>query len=221
MSGKTVGIIIVVAIICLVVGAGASYVINQSQIEDIKTDYNQQINNLQSENQELTSTMNDSREFNRLFFKAMNNIATARIDDGMERAYKSEADVNYNIAYYNWAETYYSYAQDYCNYARDEYTKGSLLLKQAIDYTEDNKTLEYVNKYIDMINSEKNQNTGAYAYLDLLRLASFYYNNSDWANGDKKLEGSNSLLVDYNNLVLTTNDLIVELDMMVESSWRD
>jgi hypothetical protein len=214
MEGRIISVIVVVAIVCLVAGAGATYVLDQSRIDDMKKGYDTQMNRLEND-------IEDTEEFNRLLFKAMDEVTGAYINDGCTRAYGKEAQASYDLGLYDQAELYCLYAMDYSDHANDGLRAGILSLNQAIDFAVDGDTLDFLGKYVEMLNATMDVIDSGKQRYDHLRRASIYYNQSLWDQGDDEIGKLNALTDDHNDYVEIMNTLLSELDILLEKPWKD
>ena len=215
MGKKSIGIIVLVGIICLSIGAGGTYLFQQQEITDLKTSH-------MAEKNYLNERIKSDVEFNRLFFKAMDEYNKGKFNEGFSRAYYVEAD-NY-FEYYNlsdWGEIYYTYSRDYFNLAKDNYEKAIQYLIQAKNYITNNKTMEFIDSFLDLLNITKERVIIDYNMTDYLRLACYYYNLSDWKTGDEKLEASNEYLDELKSILITYNDILAEIDNLLESNFNE
>ena len=217
MSGKNIGIIIVVAIVFLAIGAGGVFLYQQSETNNLESE----LKALNDENDDLIKNLGENNEFIRYYARANSKIADALINDGLARAYEEEADYHYELGIYDWSENYYSFAIDYYGYARDGFGTSIILLNQADDYSTNIKTTDYIQKYIDLYEYSKDISSMEYSKCDKLRLASYYYNLSDWDAGDIELEKSNDYLDELNNYITEQNDIITEIEIFLENSWKE
>ena len=194
---KNIGVVIVVAIVFLAIGAGGVYYLKQSEINEDNND-----------------------EFIRFLLRADSEIDNALLNEGFAKSAEYEAEYFYNLDIYNLSEIYYSYAKEYYDYATSGFGTADALLKQAKNYANSDKTLEYISKYID-VNSYSEDIDGLYSQIsESKRLASHYYNLSEWATGDTHGNKANSNIEKLNNFISERNKLLTELDILLETSWE-
>ncbi len=194
---KNIGVVIVVAIVFLAIGAGGVYYLKQSEINEDNND-----------------------EFIRFLLRADSEIDNALLNEGLAKSAEYEAEYFYNLDIYNLSEIYYSYAKEYYDYATSGFGTADALLKQAKNYANSDKTLEYISKYID-VNSYSEDIDGLYSQIsESRRLACHYYNLSEWDAGDTYGNKANSNIEELNNFISERNNLLTELDILLETSWE-
>jgi len=196
---RSIGIIALVAIIFLAIGVGGTYLFQQLTLND-----------------DLESNV----EFNRLYFKAMEEYNKGISNEGFARAYYTEADYCFEYNLFNWGEIYYNYSHDYFNYAKDRYEKAILFLKQAKNYITNDNIIEYVDTYLDLINVTKERVIIDSIMTDYLKLACYYYNLSDWTAGDEKLENSNEYIDDLEIIINNYMSLLNEIENLLKTDWN-
>jgi len=182
------GLVAVIAVVCLVGSAGATYLfvneMNQSEIDSLTSEYESEISSLNDIDE-------DRQKFDRLILKARETLDTAWLNQGYAGAYESEADYSYSVGLFDWGEIYYSYASDYFTYAMDSYGEGKLIFQQAEDYATNNKTLEFTQTYIEYVNSARELLGYSFDICANLELACYYYNLSEMETGDDFLDRMN------------------------------
>ena len=194
---KNIGVVIVVAIVFLAIGAGGVYYLKQSEINEDNND-----------------------EFIRFLLRAYSEIDNALLNESFAKSAEYEAEYFYNLDIFNLSEIYYSYAKEYYNYATSGFGTADALLKQAKNYANSDKTLEYISKYIDVISYSEDISGLNFQICESKRLACYYYNLSDWDAGDMHANKANN---NIDNLIMFTserNNLFTEIDILLETSWE-
>ena len=194
---KNIGVVIVVAIVFLAIGAGGVYYLKQSEINEDNND-----------------------EFIRFLLRADSEIDNALLNEGFAKSAEYEAEYFYNLDIYNLSEIYYSYAKEYYDYATSGFGTADALLKQAKNYANSDKTLEYISKYID-VNSYSEDINGLYSQIcESNGLACYFYNLSEWDAGDMHVNKANSNIDELNSFVSERTNLLTEIDILLETSWE-
>lgn len=153
MLRKTMGVIIIIAIIFLSIGTGAIYIFYQTEISSLNND----INSLNEQFTGLNYNETNSTEFERYLARAFNEIMDSKNNEGIAGAYKEQAEYHYNLGKYHFSEIYYSYAQDHYGNARDKLSSIVSYLKQAKTYSTNDKAFTYINMYIGYTNIQRNE----------------------------------------------------------------
>ena len=204
---KNIGVVIVVAIVFLAIGSGGIYYLKQSEIADLESEL--------KENEE-----NKNDEFVRFLLLARSEIDNAFFNLGSAIAYEYEAQYFYDLEIYELAEIYYTLAQENYGFVTSGFGTADALLKQAKNYSNSDKTLEYISKYIDFNSYSEDINDLYYQISESKRLACYYYNLSEWDAGHIHVEKSNANLDELNKFVSERNNLLTEIDILLETSWR-
>lgn len=196
------GLVAVIAVVCLVGSAGATYLfVNEMN---------------QSEYESEISSMN---EFDRLILKAREILDAAWLSRGYAEVYQYEADYGYSVGFYTLAEAYYVFARDYFAYAIASYGDAKLIFQQAEDNATNDKTLEFTQKYIEYIDSSRELLGFDYVICDNLQLVCYYYNLSDIETGDGFLADINAAVAERNDFMNAYSDLLGEIALMLDTSW--
>jgi len=203
----------IMALICIVGSAGATYLFVDQMKQSETAKYQTEISNLNDIDE-------DRQEFDRLMFKAMKEVDGAWLNEGYARMCKDEADYYCDIATYGWAETYYGYARDYFSYVNDNCGEANLLFKEAKKYATNDKTREFTQKCIELMNVSRQVANLEYDICDNFRLAYYYYNMSLWDSGDEKINDANEFITQKNNILNSYNDLLTEIDFILETTWK-
>ena len=221
MGKRSVSVIVLVGIICLAIGVVGTYLFQQQEITDLKTSHITEKDNLNEQILALNNDLESDIEFNRLYFKAIEEYSKGMFTEGFARAYYVEADDCREYNSFDWGEIYYKNSRDYFNYSKYSYEKAILYLIEAKDYITNDATMEYIDKYIDLLNITKERCVIDYTMSDDLRLACYYYNLSNWDAGNEKLEDSNEYIDELESLIKTYNTLLTEIEILLESTWKD
>lgn len=217
MEGKTIGIIVLVGIICFCIGGFGLYLYQQQEI----TSKSSEISSLNDTINALNDDLANNKEFDRLIFKAHFEEGNGILNEGSARAYMDEADYSYGVSLFDWGEIYYACAEDYFSYAKDNYVTAILYLEQAQDYITNDKTSEYLDTYLEYLDNSKELCNTYYIFCDNMRLACYYYNYSDLDTGDEKVEEANSYIEQINGLIDTIGAKSEKIKILFETSWKD
>ena len=194
---KNIWVFIVLAIVFLSIGAGGVYYLKQSEINEDNND-----------------------EVIRFLLRAHFEIDNALLNESYAKSAEYEADYYYNLEIFNLSEIYYSYATVYYDYAASGFETADESLKQAKNYANSDKTLEYISKYID-VNSYNGDIDGLYSQInEFKRLACYYYNLSEWDTGNIHADKANSIIEKLNELITERDNLLNEIDILLETSWE-
>lgn len=221
MKEKSVGILVLVGIICMVIGAGGTYLVEQQEISNLKTNHINEKDYLNAQILALNDDLENDKEFNRFYSRVTKEYSLGLLNEGLARAYNREADFSYNTSLMGWAENYYTLARDYFNFAKDAHGKAIVYLKQAKYYITNDKTMKFVDTFLDYLNASKERFEAEYNYVDDLRLVCYYYNLSDWENGNKKLDDANVKVEELNSLINAEVALYKRIDVLLSTTWKD
>ena len=221
MKNKSVSTIVLVGIICMVIGVVGTYLFEQQEISNLKTDHINEKDYLNAQILALNDDLENDKEFNRFYSKVMQEYSQGLLNEGLARAYSREADFSYNTSFYGWAETYYTLAGDYFNYAKDAHSKAIMYIKQAKYYITNDKTMVFIDTFLDYLNASKERYEAEYNYVDDLRLVCYYYNLSEWEKGNKKLDDANVKVEELNSLINAEVMLYDRIDVLLSIPWKD
>jgi len=197
MSKKNnIWVFIVVAIVFLSIGAGGVYFLKKPEINE-----------------------NNNDEFIRYILRAHFETDNALLNESYAKTAEYQAEYYYNYNIFNLSEIYYSYATEYYGYAASGFGTADELLKQAKNYANSDKALEYITKYIK-VNSYSKDIEDLYSQIcESKGLACYYYNLSEWDTGDIQVNKANNNIEQLNNLFTEKNNLLNEIDILLETSW--
>ena len=221
MKNKSVSTIVLVGIICMVIGVVGTYLFEQQEISNLKTDHINEKDYLNAQILALNDDLENDKEFNRFYSKVMQEYSQGLLNEGLARAYSREADFSYNTSFYGWAETYYTLAGDYFNYAKDAHSKAIMYIKLAKYYITNDKTMVFIDTFLDYLNASKERYEAEYNYVDDLRLVCYYYNLSEWEKGNKKLDDANVKVEELNSLINAEVMLYDRIDVLLSIPWKD
>jgi len=221
MKEKSAGKIVLVGIICIVIGVGGTYLFEQQEISNLKTNHINEKDYLDAQILALNDDLENDKEFNRFYSRVMKEYSQGLLNEGLARAYNREADFSYNTSLYGWAESYYTLAGDYFNFAKDAHAKAIVYLKQAKYYITNDKTMDFIDTFLDYLNASKERYEAEYNYVDDLRLACYYYNLSEWEKGNEKLDDANVKVEELNSLIDAEVILYDRIDVLLSITWKD
>jgi len=211
MKSIIVGLIVVV---CVIGSAGGTYLfVDQTKQNEIK--------NLTSQIDNLNDINEDKQEFDRLIIKALRTEGIGWLNNGWARAYKDEAALFYKGGDYDWGGLYYNFAYDYYDYVADNFKDAKSLFNQALKYATNDKTLEITQKYIELMNITTDFANVEADICDDFRLACYYFNMSDFENGNNKVIDANNHIEQRNAMLDTYDNAFEEIDALLESSWTE
>ena len=211
-----VAVIIIVSIV-IIISSAVTYLFYQqtyqTEIHNIKTDYENQIS-------DLNLQIDNHLEFERFVLKAGKQLNFAFLNEGFAGTFYNEAVRQYNISNYNLAEKYYSYAALYYTYARDPYFSSKTLFLEAEKHSTNQNELDIIDKYLEYIRISDDILLISYNRCYNFSLACYYYNISDYTSGNEYLNQANSLLNEYNNLINAYTKLNSDIESILKEPWE-
>lgn len=215
---RNIGVaVIIIVSIAIIISSAVTYLFYQqtyqTEIDNIKTDYENQMAdlNLQKDNH---------LEFERFVLKAGKQLNFAFLNEGFAGTFYNEAVRQYNTSNYNLAEKYYGYAALYYTYAHEPYLNSKTLFLEAEKHSTNQNELDIIDKYLEYIKISDDILLISYNRCYNFSLACYYYNISDHTSGNEYLNQANSLLNEYNNLINAYTKLNSDIESILEESWE-
>jgi|GEM_PF-2048367 len=223
-KGK-LGILIVVAVLCLVVSAVVTYFvvgqIKQTEINNLKNQYDAEISDLDNQIGNLQNTLNilnaDNQNYTKNMVKGLQKFAEGDYFWGAAQANKLEAESDYEDEFYYLASWFSSIASlDYAE-SSNNYSLAKSFFEEAKQNASNNKTIEVAQLFISLSDvSSKTTSELSEAFEDFSSACDYYYNNN-YAAGDLRIETMNDHVETSNTFFASIAGYESDIDALLEN----
>jgi len=225
----SVNIISVVAILCIISSAGATYFlvgqIKQSEIDNLKSQYETERNQYENEISTLNSQIaslekilnEDSQNYVKNMINGLRDYSNGDYYYGGGMAYSIEAHDCYDLDSFYIAFLYYLSASQSYDSAVENYSSAKTYFDEAIENASNNKTRRVAEIYSSLSDTyAKAFSELSEAYTDFSD-ACWYYDQNDYNTGNFKLELYNEHIETYNDLIEPISGLEDDLNTLLEN----
>lgn len=214
-------ITISIVILCIVGSAGATYFfvdrMKQSEISNITSQFETEKSELNQQILSFQSIDLDNHRYNRQMTKGFIDYMLARHNQGYADSDYESAGLNYDISYFEIAESYADSADIIYGYASTSYSDAKAFFDNAIDYATSNNTRDLATLFSELCYIEYQIASEMHEANEYFSSACNCYYNDWWALGDTEIERMNEHIEARDNLIPTQNDLWSDINALLEN----
>ena len=214
-------ITISIVILCIVGSAGATYFfvdrMKQSEISNITSQFETEKSELNQQILSFQSIDLDNHRYNRQMTKGFIDYMLARENQGYANADYESAGLNYDISYFEIAESYADSADIIYGYASTSYSDAKAFFDNAIDYATSNNTRDLATLFSELCYIEYQIASEMHEANEYFSSACNCYYNGWWELGDTEIERMNEHIEEHDDLIPTQNDVWSDINALLEN----